>query len=166
MFIRLTTLLIFTIFSMDPCAQRPRRIELKDVPETCRHENQRFFVRLTGKLQNTGEVQCGDAPGGRKCDVWLADSNGENQIKASVKMVVGKKDQAKWSSVVLVPKAPADVGEPFSIRFEDILVYDRAGSLRDHTKETIDLSGALQVDNQTQVCSMRVINIESDTADK
>ncbi|MBX3287955.1 MAG: hypothetical protein KF855_01300 [Acidobacteria bacterium] len=165
MAIKLTVLVIFAMFFMDPCAHRPRRVELKDVPEDCKIENRRFYVRLSGKLHNTGEVMCGDAPGGRKCDIWLADRNGENQVKASVRMVVRKDDVTRWASVIIVPQAPADVAAPFSVKFEDILIYDRVGNLKDHTKETIDLSGALVVDSGTQVCSLRVMYIESDTAD-
>ncbi|MBX3245055.1 MAG: hypothetical protein KF685_11415 [Acidobacteria bacterium] len=165
MAIKLTILTFFVVFFMDPCAQRPRRVELKDVPEDCKIENRRFFVRLSGKLHNTGEVMCGDAPGGRKCDIWLADTNGENQVRASVKMVVRKDDATRWASVIIVPQAPADAAVPFSVKFEDILIYDRVGNLKDHAKETIDLSGALIVDGQTQQCSLRVMYVESDNAD-
>lgn len=163
MVFKLIGILTFAALFMDPCAPRPRQLDLKDVAEACGHENQRYFVRVNGRLHNTGEVNCGDAPGGRKCDVWIADDKGENQLKAAVKMVVRKDDKTRWGNVIIVPEAPADVSQPFGVRFEEILVYDRVGNLKDHTKEKIDMSGSLVPDSETGICSLRVMYVETDT---
>ncbi len=163
--IKLTGVLIFAVLFMDPCAQTPRRVELKDVPEACGSETSQMYVRLSGRLHNTAEINCGDRPGGRRCDVWLADANGENQVKAAIRATATRNEQVRGGSFILVPEAPADAAAPFTVRFEDILIYDRVGNLRDHMKETIDLSGPLELDRNTQICSLRVLHIESNAVE-
>lgn len=159
--IKLVGLIFLVALYMDPCNKKPKEITLEEVPEACSTEVGRMYVRVKAPLWQTMDIQCGDAPGGRRCELFMGEASDKNHLQIFIRGGEKQDGLQKYQSTLIAPKGTAKgVAEPYKVFFDEAKLYDREGNIVDHVKGSVDLSGSLHLNDQTGRCSMRVLHVE------
>lgn len=160
--IKLFGILLFVAVFMDPCDKKPKAITLQQVPEACSTEVGRMYVRIKAPLKQTMDFSCGDAPGGRRCELLMENSSGGDQLQIFVRGGEKADGLQQYQSTLIAPKGTSKgVAEPYKVFFDEAKLYDRNGNIVDHVNGPVDVSGSLQLNKDTQRCSLSVLHVEN-----
>lgn len=160
--IKLFGFLLFIAAFMDPCDKKPKVITLQQVPEACSTEVGRMYVRVKAPLKQVMNIPCGDAPGGRRCELLMEDPSGSDQLQVFVRGAQDADGLQNFQSTLIAPKGTQnDPVAPYKVPFDAAKLYDRDGRVVDHIKGEVDLSGSLQLNKDTQRCSLLVLHVEN-----
>jgi hypothetical protein len=162
MSLKVLGLLVIVAAFMDPCDKKPRSITLKEVPEACSTEVGRMYVRVKAPLQQKIDITCGDAPGGRRCELFMGSSATGDELQIFIRGGQKSDGLQQYQSTLIAPKGTSKVvSQPYKVFFDEAKLYDRNGNVVDHINGPVDVAGSLQLNKETGRCSLSVLHVES-----